>query len=79
VTRDVASHALVAGNPAQRLGWVCDCGQRLRDAASGRPAPASPEPGTILDCERCERRYAYVPDPERIVERPTTPAPVRPS
>jgi UDP-2-acetamido-3-amino-2,3-dideoxy-glucuronate N-acetyltransferase len=29
VTRDVAAHALVAGNPARRVGWVCACGQRL--------------------------------------------------
>ncbi len=32
VTRDVPDHALVAGNPARRMGWVCACGQRLRDA-----------------------------------------------
>jgi UDP-2-acetamido-3-amino-2,3-dideoxy-glucuronate N-acetyltransferase len=29
VTRDVAAHALVAGNPARRIGWVCACGERL--------------------------------------------------
>jgi acetyltransferase-like isoleucine patch superfamily enzyme len=29
VTRDVPAHALVAGNPAQRVGWVCTCGGRL--------------------------------------------------
>src|SRR5512135_14715 len=28
VTRDVA-HALVAGNPARPIGWVCWCGRRL--------------------------------------------------
>jgi acetyltransferase-like isoleucine patch superfamily enzyme len=33
VTRDVPDHGLVAGNPARRMGWVCFCGQRLRDAA----------------------------------------------
>ena len=27
VTRPVADHQLVAGNPARPLGWVCDCGQ----------------------------------------------------
>lgn len=27
VTRDVAAHELVAGNPARRLGWVCRCGE----------------------------------------------------
>jgi len=36
VTRDVADHELVAGNPARRLGMVCACGQPLRDV-DGRP------------------------------------------
>lgn len=31
VTRDVQAHALVAGNPALRLGWVCRCGARLAE------------------------------------------------
>lgn len=31
VTRDVADHELVAGNPARRLGSACACGQPLRD------------------------------------------------
>ena len=29
VTRDVPPHALVAGNPARRVGWVCRCGETL--------------------------------------------------
>jgi acetyltransferase-like isoleucine patch superfamily enzyme len=29
VVDDVAAHALVAGNPARRIGWVCACGHRL--------------------------------------------------
>lgn len=29
VTRDVASHRLVLGNPARPAGWVCACGGRL--------------------------------------------------
>ena len=29
VTRTVPAHALVVGNPARRLGWVCRCGSRL--------------------------------------------------
>jgi acetyltransferase-like isoleucine patch superfamily enzyme len=36
VTRDVADHELVAGNPARRLGSVCPCGQPLRDR-DGQP------------------------------------------
>ncbi len=31
VTRSVADHALMAGNPAVRIGWVCECGLRLDD------------------------------------------------
>lgn len=29
VTKDVPAHALVVGNPARRLAWVCKCGQKL--------------------------------------------------
>jgi acetyltransferase-like isoleucine patch superfamily enzyme len=29
VTRDVAAHALVAGNPARPVGWACACGATL--------------------------------------------------
>jgi UDP-2-acetamido-3-amino-2,3-dideoxy-glucuronate N-acetyltransferase len=71
VTRTVPSHALVAGSPAHRIGWVCACGARLLDA-NGDPAQA--EPGryaarTDLDCGNCGRRYAYVPDAETLEER----------
>jgi UDP-2-acetamido-3-amino-2,3-dideoxy-glucuronate N-acetyltransferase len=43
VTRDVPPHALVVGNPARRIGWACECGERL---------------GDNLECERCETTYA---------------------
>ncbi len=29
VTRSVPDHALVFGNPARQVGWVCVCGRRL--------------------------------------------------
>jgi UDP-2-acetamido-3-amino-2,3-dideoxy-glucuronate N-acetyltransferase len=29
VHRDVPAFALVAGNPARQVGWVCRCGERL--------------------------------------------------
>lgn len=29
VTRDVPDHALMVGNPARRVGWVCACGEKL--------------------------------------------------
>lgn len=41
VTGDVAANALVVGNPARRIGWVCACGERLAND---------------LACE-CGRRY----------------------
>lgn len=31
VTRDVPDYALMIGNPARRRGWVCLCGETLRD------------------------------------------------
>ena len=33
---------LVVGNPAKRIGWVCECGERLPDD---------------LKCASCERKY----------------------
>lgn len=72
VTRDVPSHALVVGNPARRIGWMCACGVRLLDA-DGAPAAATPPHYSThreLHCPSCERTYVYVPDAEALEERP---------
>jgi len=29
VTKDVPDHALMVGNPAKQIGWMCECGERL--------------------------------------------------
>ena len=29
ITKDVEDHALMAGVPARRIGWVCECGKKL--------------------------------------------------
>lgn len=29
VTKDIPDYALVVGSPARRLGWMCQCGERL--------------------------------------------------
>ncbi len=29
VTNDVPDHALVVGNPAKQIGWMCECGGKL--------------------------------------------------
>ena len=35
ITRDVAAYALVVGVPAKRIGWMCQCGERLPDKNPG--------------------------------------------
>ena len=35
VTKDVAPYALVVGMPARRVGWMCQCGERLPDSGVG--------------------------------------------
>ncbi len=44
VTEDVKDHALVVGNPACQIGWMCECGTRLDDrnrcGACGKAYPA---------------------------------------
>jgi UDP-2-acetamido-3-amino-2,3-dideoxy-glucuronate N-acetyltransferase len=32
VASDVGAHALVVGNPARRVGWMCECGERLGES-----------------------------------------------
>ena len=44
VSRDVAPYALMVGVPARRVGWVCECGEKL---------PAAAAPG----CEACGKQY----------------------
>ena len=45
VTRDVADHELVVGNPARRLGSACACGQPLRDGDAGPYVGSCPRCG----------------------------------
>jgi UDP-2-acetamido-3-amino-2,3-dideoxy-glucuronate N-acetyltransferase len=50
VPRGAAPHALLIGNPARRIGFMCACGVRL-PAAQGAHA-----------CGSCQRRYAIGAD-----------------
>jgi len=51
VTKDVPAHALVAGVPAHRIGWVNHAGERL---------------GADLVCPRTGRRYQELIDDELV-------------
>jgi len=42
VAKDVPDHALMAGVPAKRIGWVCECGEVLKED---------------LSCKKCGRQY----------------------
>jgi len=54
VTRDVPDHALVVGNPARRIGWVCACGRRLAD---GTGTPVGADHVGEAACPVCTARY----------------------
>jgi UDP-2-acetamido-3-amino-2,3-dideoxy-glucuronate N-acetyltransferase len=43
VASDVPDHALMLGVPARQRGWVCECGEPLKEG---------------LECRVCGRRYA---------------------
>ncbi len=42
VNRNIPDHALVVGNPAKQIGWVCECGERLT---------------VDFECLACEKNY----------------------
>jgi UDP-2-acetamido-3-amino-2,3-dideoxy-glucuronate N-acetyltransferase len=42
VTKDVADYAIMAGNPARQIGWMCECGTRLKEN---------------LGCDACGKTY----------------------
>ena len=50
ITRDVPDHALVVGNPARQIGWVCECGFKLDEQGK---------------CAKCKKKYEIV-NPAKI-------------
>jgi UDP-2-acetamido-3-amino-2,3-dideoxy-glucuronate N-acetyltransferase len=44
VSRDVPAYALMVGVPARRIGWMCECGERLPD-------------GDAPVCSACGKQY----------------------
>jgi UDP-2-acetamido-3-amino-2,3-dideoxy-glucuronate N-acetyltransferase len=49
VTKDIADFALVVGNPARQLGWVCRCGVRLTGSGAEVQCPACYSAYTIMN------------------------------
>jgi len=62
VTKDVPNHALVIGNPARRVGWMCECGCRLYFMDS------------FATCEECGKRYTKSGNTVKSVEDRTSDA-----
>lgn len=52
VTKDVKSHALMAGVPAKQIGWVCECGEKL---------------SASLQCNSCQKKFTNTPDGLELV------------
>jgi UDP-2-acetamido-3-amino-2,3-dideoxy-glucuronate N-acetyltransferase len=57
VIDDVPPYALMVGVPARRVGWMCQCGERLPDTTDPR-------------CARCGTRYAMGPAGPRPIAPP---------
>ena len=50
VTRRVPAYGIMAGVPARRIGWMCECGERLDVNAAG----------TEVRCTACTARYVLI-------------------
>ncbi len=57
IAKDVPAYALMVGVPARRIGWMCQCGERLPDSGQGR-------------CESCGSTYASSADVVRQLSGP---------
>ena len=57
VARPVPDNALVVGNPARIIGWVCACGARLVDDLNRPLLPDTPR-GRVV-CSGCGRHYSF--------------------
>lgn len=47
VTKNLPDYALVYGNPAKHVGWMCECGAKLEEFE------------TTTACQACDRKYEY--------------------
>lgn len=52
ITKDVPAHALMVGNPARTIGYMCICGERLTDS---------------LECLTCGKEYTQSEDGVKVI------------
>ena len=60
VAKDVPAYALMVGVPARRIGWMCQCGERLPDSGTGA-------------CAACGATYRALPGSSAAIEQLTGP------
>ncbi len=53
VIRDVEEYAMVVGNPARQIGWMCECAAKL-------PMTASAAIGEACACGQCHAEFVRV-------------------
>jgi UDP-2-acetamido-3-amino-2,3-dideoxy-glucuronate N-acetyltransferase len=64
VTTDAPDYALMVGVPAKRVGWMCQCGERLPDGAGSRAKSGA------WTCSRCGSSYERSGDGIRRASSP---------
>ena len=55
VTKDVPDHALMVGNPARVIGWICACGEKLV------------LDGSEAECSVCGKHYRKIGEGVQLV------------
>lgn len=65
VLRPVLDFALVVGNPARHIGWMCRCAKRL-------PVAVSASLNTLATCACCGARFRTLNNGLAIVEDPSS-------
>ena len=61
VIRSVPDFALVVGNPARQIGWMCVCAEKL-------PLPASAPAGAAVTCPQCSASFTVTEEGLSIPE-----------
>jgi acetyltransferase-like isoleucine patch superfamily enzyme len=59
VTRAVQPYALVLGNPARQVGWVCRCGHPIARFGDEGAGAGNASNGEHLACKVCGKSYAH--------------------